>query len=55
MIQGKEMGPFIEFYLEPKVLQDFQYTYPLSKINLEARKSKTVLEKFTDWKQILMK
>lgn len=27
-VQGKEMGPFIEFYLEPKVLGTFQFTNP---------------------------
>ena len=26
-VQGKEMGPFIEFYLEPEILQSFQYSY----------------------------
>lgn len=26
-VQGKEMGPFIEFYLEPTVLGTFSYTY----------------------------
>lgn len=27
MVQGKEMGPFIEFYLEPSILKTFSYTY----------------------------
>jgi len=27
MVQGKEMRPFIEFYLEPSILQTFSYTY----------------------------
>ncbi len=27
MVQGKEMGPFIEFYLEPEILGNFLYTY----------------------------
>lgn len=27
MVQGKEMGPFIEFYLEPEILQSFNYNY----------------------------
>jgi len=26
-VQGKEMGPFIEFYLEPHILQQFSFTY----------------------------
>jgi len=34
-VQGKDMGPFIEFYLEPELLKDFKYSYPLSKANLE--------------------
>ena len=27
MVQGKEMGPFIEFFLEPEILQSFSYKY----------------------------
>lgn len=27
-VQGKEMGPFIEFYLEPLVLKKFLFTHP---------------------------
>lgn len=27
MVQGKEMRPFIEFYLEPSILKNFSYTY----------------------------
>lgn len=27
MVQGKEKGPFIEFYLEPEILQSFAHTY----------------------------
>ena len=27
VVQGKEIGPFIEFYLEPKVLKNFSFTY----------------------------
>lgn len=27
MVQGKEMQPFIEFYLEPEILKNFDYTY----------------------------
>lgn len=26
-VQGKEMGPFIEFYLEPQILKSFEFTY----------------------------
>ncbi len=26
-VQGKEKGPFLEFYLEPNILQSFEYTY----------------------------
>ncbi len=28
MVQGKEMGEFIEFYLEPEILKNFTYTNP---------------------------
>ena len=34
-VQGKDKGPFIEFYLEPEILKDFKYSYPLSKTNLD--------------------
>jgi len=27
-VQGKEMQPFIEFYLEPEILQEFQFSHP---------------------------
>lgn len=27
-VQGKEKGPFIEFYLEPEILKTFTYTHP---------------------------
>jgi len=27
MVQGKEMGPFIEFYLEPHILKTFTFSY----------------------------
>ena len=27
-VQGKEMGPFIEFYLEPSILQTFTFSHP---------------------------
>ncbi len=35
-VQGKEMGPFMEFYLEPEILQNFKYTHPLAHIDLKA-------------------
>lgn len=28
MVQGKEMQDFMEFYLEPEILQSFQFTHP---------------------------
>ncbi len=34
-VQGKEMGPFIEFYLEPEILQSFQYSHPEAHLNLK--------------------
>lgn len=36
-VQGKEMGPFIEFYLEPEILQGFKYTHPVAHADLEPR------------------
>ncbi len=27
-VQGKEMGPFIEFYLEPEIIQEFRFSHP---------------------------
>lgn len=27
-VQGKEMSPFIEFYLEPEILQEFRFSHP---------------------------
>src|ERR1700730_9538190 len=27
-VQGKEMQHFIEFYLEPEILQEFQFSHP---------------------------
>lgn len=27
-VQGSEMGPFIEFYLEPEILQEFRFSHP---------------------------
>lgn len=34
-VQGKEMKEFMEFYLEPEILQSFQYSHPEAHLNLE--------------------
>lgn len=36
-VQGKDKDEFIEFYLEPEILQSFHYTYGASHLNLQAR------------------
>lgn len=36
-VQGKEMGPFIEFYLEPEILGSFQYGYQGIEVDRTAR------------------
>ncbi len=36
-VQGKEMGPFIEFYLEPEILQEFRFSHPVAHANLTPR------------------
>lgn len=36
-VQGKEMKEFMEFYLEPEILQTFQYSHPDAGLNLEPR------------------
>lgn len=36
-VQGKEMGPFIEFFLEPEILGSFQYGYQAIEIDKAAR------------------
>ncbi len=36
-VQGKEKEPFIEFYLEPEILQDFRHSHPEAHLNLEPR------------------
>ncbi len=36
-VQGKEMGPFIEFYLEPEILGTFQYTHQGNDLDKTAR------------------
>lgn len=37
VVQGKEMKEFIEFYLEPEVLETFQYTHPEAHLDLTPR------------------
>jgi ribonuclease HIII len=32
-VQGKEMQPFIEFYLEPEILQEFRFSHPEVHLN----------------------
>lgn len=34
VVQGKEMGPFIEFFLEPNIVKDFSYTYTALDLDL---------------------
>jgi len=34
-VQGKGMKEFMEFYLEPEILQEFKYTHPEAHLNLE--------------------
>jgi ribonuclease HIII len=36
-VQGKEMGPFLEFYLEPEILKEFQYSHPIAHLDLSSR------------------
>lgn len=36
MVQGKEKGPFIEFYLEPEILKEFHFSNPEAQLNLTA-------------------
>lgn len=36
-VQGKEMEPFIEFYLEPEILQEFKFTHPVAHADLKPR------------------
>ena len=33
-VQGKEKGPFIEFYLEPEILKEFKFSHPEAHLNL---------------------
>lgn len=35
VVQGKEMEEFMEFYLEPEILQEFRYSHPEAHLNLE--------------------
>lgn len=37
VVQGKEIGPFIEFFLEPEILKDFSFTHPTSGLDLKSR------------------
>lgn len=37
LVQGKEMGQFIEFFLEPEILQDFSYSYADLNLDKTAR------------------
>ena len=34
-VQGKEMEPFIEFYLEPEILKEFKFSHPSAHANLK--------------------
>lgn len=36
-VQGKEMGPFIEFYLEPEILKEFRYSHPAALLDYTSR------------------
>lgn len=36
IVQGKEMGPFIEFYLEPEILKSFRHSHPEAHLDLTA-------------------
>jgi ribonuclease HIII len=37
VVQGKERGAFIEFYLEPEIIKTFKYTNPMVGMDLTAR------------------
>lgn len=37
VVQGAEIGPFMEFYLEPEILQSFKYTYETAELDLTPR------------------
>ncbi len=36
-VQGKEMDPFIEFYLEPEILNTFRHSHPTAHLDLTPR------------------
>ncbi len=36
-VQGKDMGDFIAFYLEPEILQSVAFSYPETQVSLQAR------------------
>jgi len=37
VVQGKEMQEFIEFYLEPEILNDFQFSHPQASLDFTPR------------------
>lgn len=37
VVQGKEMKPFIEFYLEPEIIHDFTFSHPEAHLDLKSR------------------
>lgn len=37
VVQGKEMDPFIEFYLEPEILKEFRHSHPTAHLDLKPR------------------
>lgn len=37
VVQGKESGEFIEFYLEPQILKTFKYSHPTADLDFTAR------------------
>lgn len=37
VIQGKEMATFIEFYIEPEILKNFSYSYPIEQLDKTCR------------------
>lgn len=37
MIQGKEMGPFIEFYIEPEITKEFSFSHPQALLDFTPR------------------
>jgi len=37
VVQGKDKGPFIEFYLEPEILKEFKFSHPVAHVDQEPR------------------